>query len=299
VPDRFRCSVAAAPEPLAGTAPTDLAYLLVEYPGPWGRKALAESRLPEPVRTELADHAAKAGVRVQLIRRHRRPAPRTGFRIFAVYADPKAPWAETAVLDQPERLLELDLAALAAGRSPGLDPHLDPLLLVCTNGRRDACCAELGRPLVSALDEAWPEETWETTHLGGHRFAGALLALPYGLSYGRVTAEAGLEIAKRTHRGEVETAHLRGRTAYAGAVQAAEIALLEQLGERRIEALVLVGVQREDGVTTVTFQHGVREHVLTVTEVPGQSIQQSCADLKLKPTVSYVVADGSEPSVLK
>jgi hypothetical protein len=62
---------------------------------------------------------------------------------------------------------------------------------------------------------------------------------------------------------------------------------------------VLVGVEQEGGVTTVTFQHGVREHVLTVTEVPGQPIQQSCADLKLKPTVSYVVAGGSEPSVLK
>jgi len=160
VPDRFRCSVAAAAEPLAGTAPTDTAYLLVEYPGPWARKALEQSRLPEPIRTELSALAASAGVRVQLIRRHRRPAPREGFRIFAVYADPQRPWAETAVLDKPEMLLELDLEAVAAGRSAGLEPHADPLLLVCTNGRRDACCAELGRPLVAALDEAWPGESW-------------------------------------------------------------------------------------------------------------------------------------------
>jgi hypothetical protein len=270
-----------------------MAYLLVEYPGPWARKALEQSRLPEPIRTELSARAASAGVRVQLIRRHRRPAPREGFRIFAVYADPKRPWAETAVLDKPEMLLDLDLEAVAAGRSPGLEPHADPLLLVCTNGRRDACCAELGRPLVAALDEAWPGETWETTHLGGHRFAGAMLALPSGLSYGRVSAEAGLEIAKRTHLGELDTAHLRGRTAYAGAVQAAEVALLERLGERRVDALELVGAEQDGDLTAVTFRHGAAEHVLTVTGVLGEPVQQSCADLKLKPAMSFMVAPGS------
>ena len=293
MPDRFRCSVEAAGEPLAGTAPTDTAYLLVEYPGPWGRKALEQSRLPEPVRRELAARAASAGVRVQLIRRHRRPTPREGFQVFVVYADPKSPWAETAVLDEPESLLDLDLAAVAAGRSPGLEPHRDPLLLVCTNGRRDACCAELGRPLVAALDEAWPEETWETTHLGGHRFAGAMLALPHGLSYGRVSAETGLEIAKRTQRGELDPWHLRGRTAYSGAVQAAEIALLERLGETRADALTLLGAEQEDDLTTVTFRHGPDQHVLSVTGVLGGPIQQSCADLKLKPAMSFVVSSAS------
>jgi hypothetical protein len=270
-----------------------MAYLLVEYPGPWARKALEQSRLPEPIRTELSARAASAGVRVQLIRRHRRPAPREGFRIFAVYADPQAPWAETAVLDKPEMLLDLDLEAVAAGRSPGLEPHADPLLLVCTNGRRDACCAELGRPLVAALDEAWPGETWETTHLGGHRFAGAMLALPSGLSYGRVSAEAGLEIAKRTNLGELDTAHLRGRTAYAGAVQAAEVALLERLGERRVDALELVGAEQDGDLTAVTFRHGADEHLLKVTGVLGEPVQQSCADLKLKPAMSFMVAPGS------
>lgn len=287
MPDRFRCSVAAADEPLAGTAPTDTAYLLVEYPGPWGRKALEQSRLPEPIRSELSARAASAGVRVQLIRRHRRPAPRVGFRVFAVYADPQSPWAETAVLAGPEALLDLDLDAVAAGRSPGLEPHHDPLLLVCTNGRRDACCAELGRPLVAALDEAWPDETWETTHLGGHRFAGAMLALPHGLSYGRVSAQTGLEIAKRTHQGELDPGHLRGRTAYAGAVQAAEVALLERLGECRVDALLLLGAEQEGDLTTVTFRHGADEHTLSVTGVLGEPIQQSCADLKLKPAMSY------------
>src|SRR3546814_3276657 len=52
---RFRCARGALAEPLAGTAAHDTAYLLIEHPGPWGHKALAESRLPEHVRSGLAD----------------------------------------------------------------------------------------------------------------------------------------------------------------------------------------------------------------------------------------------------
>lgn len=293
MPDRFRCSVAAAPEPLAGTAPNDPAYLLIEYTGHWGKKALAESRLPESVRAGLADDSARSGVRVQLIQRHRRSKPSSGIRVFAVYAGPQAPWTETAVLYSPEQLLDLDLEALAGGCSQGLEPHDEPLFLVCTNGRRDACCAELGRPLVAALDEAWPEQTWETTHLGGHRFAGAMLTLPHGLSYGRVTAEAGLEIAARAQRGELELTHLRGRTAYPGAVQAAEVAILERLGDCRIDTLEFAGAHADGDLTEVTFRRGAEEHVATVTRIEGEEVRQSCADLKLKRASSFVVSSAS------
>lgn len=279
--------MAAADEPLAGSAADDRAFLLVEYPGPWGRKALEDSRLSEKVRAGLAKRAERAGVRVQLIRRHRRPA--TGLHVFLGYAVPPEPWVESTVLSQPEELLELDLDALSAGRPAGLDRHDEPLLLVCTNGRRDACCAELGRPLVAAFDVAYPELTWETTHLGGHRFAGALLVLPHGLAYGRLDADAGLEVAARTLEGRLDPAHLRGRTAYPGPVQAAEVALLERLGEDAIDALSLVVAESDGALTRVTLRSATGEHTLVVEAVTGPPVQQSCGDLKVKPTVSYRV----------
>ena len=54
VPD-FRCSFASVEdaEPIIGTAPTDPEILLVECPGPWGREAVTENRLPEVVRDHL------------------------------------------------------------------------------------------------------------------------------------------------------------------------------------------------------------------------------------------------------
>ena len=94
----FRCSVGAADEPMAGSAAVATSYLLVEHAGPWGRKALAESRLPEHVRHGLAEAADQVGVRVQLIRRPGRPGASTSFRVFATYADPVGPWTATALL---------------------------------------------------------------------------------------------------------------------------------------------------------------------------------------------------------
>ena len=78
-----------------------------------------------------------------------------------------------------------------------------PLWLVCTNGRRDRCCAEIGRPITAALAERWPEATWETTHLGGHRFSGTLLALPSGHTLGRLDVASAVEACAALEKGSV------------------------------------------------------------------------------------------------
>jgi hypothetical protein len=236
-------------------------------------------------------------VRVQLIRRPGRPDASTTFRVFATYADPAGPWTATAVLDDPERLLDLDLAALAAGTVPtGFAPHDAPLHLVCTNGRRDLCCAEQGRPIVTALAEAYPAETWETTHVGGHRFAGAMVLLPHGLSYGRLDPDVALDVVARSLDGDLVPAYLRGRSAYPGAVQAAELAALDRLGSTRNDALTLVGAVDEpvvDGhtgrVVAVTFAHATGELAVRVAQVPTAPARQSCADLTAKPGTRYEI----------
>ena len=147
----FRCSVGATDEPTAGSAAVAATYLLVEHAGPWGRKALAESRFAEEVRHGLAEASDAAGVRVQLIRRPGRSAAGDALRVFATYADPVAPRTATARLSSPEELLDLDLAALAAVSPAGLSPHEEPLYLICSNVLRDLCCSEKGRPILTAV----------------------------------------------------------------------------------------------------------------------------------------------------
>jgi hypothetical protein len=267
----FRCSAAGdlRGDELAGTASTVRAFLLVENPGPWGVDAVTDNRLPGPVKRGFAAAALKARVRVNLVRRHHRPAPRTGFRVFAAYADPVAPWLETTLLDGPEALLELDLASLGAGRSPGLEPSAQRLLCVCTHGRHDACCAERGRPVAAAVSAAHPEQAWEISHIGGDRFAGNALFLPHGLYYGRLDANTSVAVAADYLIGHLDLDHLRGRSSYPMPVQAAEIVLRRQLGETRLDAVRPVSRTRADDVWRAVFAVGGAEWEVRMRAHPG------------------------------
>ena len=188
----FRCSHAseATDEPLLGTASTITNWLLVEHPGPWGERALHGARLPEGLGGTLLQRERDLRIRVLLIRRHGRAAGGAP-ACFAIHTGPDRPWMERADLDDVRDVATLDLDALGSGRSVGLTPVDTALFAVCTHGRRDPCCAERGRPLASALSQAYPEQTWESTHIGGDRFAGNMIAFPHGFYLGRVEPAIG------------------------------------------------------------------------------------------------------------
>lgn len=209
-------------EPLHATAPSQAAWLLVEHPGPWGRIPLTDGAGIEPeVGAQLLRHATRAGVRVLLIRRHGR-SQRRGHRYYLAWTGSQ-PWLETGHLDRFEEVLEVNLDALAAGRRCG-QARLDhePLYAVCTHGRKDPCCAQFGRPVIAALSVALRGRVWESTHLGGDRFAATLLCLPHGLYFGRLTPNDALRIANQYASGRIELEHFRGRAGLAMAVQAAD-----------------------------------------------------------------------------
>ena len=280
---RFRCAVASGlrSDDLAGTASTVRAFLLVEFSGAWGVDALRDARLPEGAKQVLRA-AASHGVRVNLIRRHRPAARESGTRVFAAYAGQDRPWLETAVLDSPADVDDLDLAALGAGRSPGMLPSADPVFAVCTHGRHDACCAELGRPIANALDEAQPDATWEVSHIGGDRFAGNLLVLPHGLYYGRLDPLAAIAVTAGHRTGHLDLDHLRGRSSYPMAVQAAEVALRRQLGETRLDAVRLVDRRRNGDTWHARFEAGPDpwQVIVRTTVDDGERHRLTCTALR-------------------
>ena len=248
MPD-FRCSYASVEdaEPIIGTAPTDTEILLVECPGPWGRDAVTDNRLPQVVR----DHLASLDLKVFLVRRYDGSAG-PGTRVFHATATAQGYDVRGTVLDSPEDLLGLHLA--------GLPAYDGPLWLVCTNGKRDRCCAELGRPIAGLLSQEWPEGTWETTHLGGHRFSGTLLALPSGLTLGRLDTATALAACEAVDRDEVPVEWVRGRAGRSGVEQVRELHLL-------------TGGDADDEIVAV----------------PGPTRRQSCGDDKVKGTTRFEV----------
>jgi hypothetical protein len=240
-------------EPLAGTAPLARRWLALEQPGPWGARALTESHLPRELGRELGRKAEAAGVRVALIRRpgpHAEHDPGAPRRVFLADTRPGrvALWSWTT--PDPATLLDLDFDTPGKPRHEG-----GPLLLVCTNGKRDACCALSGRALAGWLasdagrSEANPDTVtvWESDHLGGHRFAPTAVVLPTGYVYGRLDGPGAREVLRRAADGILaEHGRCRGRSTWSRAGQAAELALRGELREYAADAVTVLGERSLD-----------------------------------------------------
>ena len=228
-------------DPQFATASVVRAFLLVEFPGAWGRTALRDARLPSGIGAHLARESARQGIKTLLIRRHGRTAEPLRPRVFAAYAHPDLPWMETGSLSSLEELLDVDLASLGQGRSVGFTPTDQSIFCVCTHGRHDACCAELGRPVAAALARELPASVWEVSHIGGDRFAANVVVLPHGLYYGRVAPDRVGDLVRRHLEGHLTLDLLRGRSSYPFVVQAGEYFLRRELAETHIDGVRLVG----------------------------------------------------------
>ncbi|GGF54678.1 hypothetical protein GCM10011519_30740 [Marmoricola endophyticus] len=262
-----RCALQAQlrGDPMAGTAPPASRLLLVEQAGPWGPRGLTESRADADLARQVDELAAAGGARMQAIREPARHAGRAkGHRV--ALADTRDGQQVTwwwRVDDLAELLEQL------ARRSPDAPADLvapddavedrDPVYLVCTHGKHDACCALRGRPVATALAEVRPGRVWETTHVGGDRFAANLLVLPYGEMYGRVLPFAASDFVDRIEAGDVVPGLMRGRAGLPPVAQAALVFAHERLAETRRDAFAVTGIEKlEDGTTTVGLQsaHG-------------------------------------------
>jgi Sucrase/ferredoxin-like len=273
---------------MAGTASTVRSWLLLEDPGPWGRDALLDARLPERLGLELQRRCAAARVRPLLIRRtSSSPSSTQGLTCFAIRSGPEPPWIERARLTNLGEALDLDLPALGRGERPGFEPVEGPLFLVCTHGRRDVCCAERGRPLAQALAAVFPEPTWESSHVGGDRFAGNVVAFPHGLYLGRVRPDQAAGVARAYADGRVPLEHLRGRSCYPMPVQAAELALRTQEGLDALDVVVLERIETLPGVSASAFATPAGRFTVSVAVEETAASFLTCHSPVAEPAPAY------------
>jgi hypothetical protein len=269
-----RCSLRslAADEPLAGTASTIRHWLLIEHAGPWGRDGLLEARLPDGLGRELRILEDRTGARVLLIRKpHRVPEYDDG-TVLCFAADATDAWLGFIALGTIEDALMLDPRDRSSFAG---SPH--PLFAVCTHGRRDPCCAERGRPLVERLAASFPDLTWESTHVGGDRFAGNLVAFPHGLYHGRVEPDEGPEIARGYGEGRIARLdRYRGRSSDPFHVQAAEHVLRDHLGLDRVDALTQERSERRGDLAEVIFATVNGSHRVRLERTHGAPMRLTC-----------------------
>jgi hypothetical protein len=236
----LRCATVARQEGLdpLGTAGHYRGFLLVDWPLPWPSD-LGEVEALQPVVAALAG----TGIRLQgtvpasaderRVVLYRQPAGADGFAGYE-RIERRVPADSGAVVAEAIELL--------ASESTGSDTPTDPAgavgghVLICTHGRRDACCGRQGTALVMLVatdpDIAAAGYTVaRTSHTGGHRFAPTAVVLPEGTMWAYLDDELTARIVLRQGPVEAVLDHYRGSTGVGSpALQAVERAAFAEVG---------------------------------------------------------------------
>lgn len=252
----LRCADAAdaRAEPLYGTASQVRRWLLLEQPGSWGSDALMQSKVPQDVARELSRRARAAGTRIVLIRRGVRFSGDRR-RCYFLRTEEGDLHQSTLELDRVDDLLDVDLTPLREGRMiADAELHPEPLFLVCTHGKHDACCSIRGNQVsrVACAEPQW--DAWECSHIGGDRFAANVVCFPHGVYYGRVRPDNVVRLMNDYAQATLSLDHFRGRSIHPFPVQAAEYFARRAVDNIEVDALSLARYKRTADEVGVVFE---------------------------------------------
>ena len=291
----FRCADAAREraDPLAGSAPPARRWLLLEHPGPWRIDAIAGAGI-DPAVLSVLTSAAGSATRILLVRRSGRidrRAPRSWILAGLDATTTTGTWQDDKdLLDAAEAMIETPASAARRAES---------MILVCTHGVHDVCCALRGRPVASALSSRWPELVWECSHIGGDRFAPNLVLLPDGFYYGNLDPQSAVTTVEAHLGGTVLPDRLRGMARFLPPVQAAIIAIYQRYGplgpsDVTVRATEHIGPHHGHGSETFVDlviepqQQMVKVQVLSVRRADAQL---TCRAVRETPATEYRIID--------
>jgi hypothetical protein len=269
-------------EPLHATASRVDTWILIEYRGLWAHDAVDGSTLSPEVKAHLASERRRLPhARVLFVRRgQRRPGDGIVVHVARTTRDEQA--LRRVELERYDDLAALDLEA--AG-----EPVDHPLFLVCTHGKHDRCCALLGRPLYAALrEQVEPEWVWQSSHVGGDRFAGNVVVLPDGVYYGRVEPAETWPVVEAALAGRLHLPRYRGRSCYGFVAQAAELAVREQEGLLGVADVLVRAVRPADEGWLALVEAGAARYEVDVRVEEGEPTHLTCSTQQLRRPKRYV-----------
>ena len=268
-------------EPLHATASRVDTWILVEYRGLWAHDAVDGSTLGDEVKAHLAAERRRLPhARVLFVRRERRGG--NGIVVHVARSTRDERWLRRLELGAYDDLLGLDLETVG-------EPLDHPLFLVCTHGKHDRCCARYGRPLYEALreqvDDGW---AWQSSHVGGDRFAGNVVVLDDGIYYGRVDPAETWPVVEAALARRVHLPCYRGRSCYGFAAQAAELAVREPTGLTGVDEVLVRSIQAagDEWVAHVEAAGTVYDVGVRVEE--GEATHLTCSTQRLRRPKRYV-----------
>ena len=288
-------------EPQVGTAVFAQTWLILEVREAWPPKAPADNNLPQPVQDWL--NAQVAGVengRIQFIRRNK---VTDSLAFYIANAREQHPKLYRFELSSYDDLLDLDVTAVLAN-DPAYAAHQtnEPLVLICTHGRRDRCCAKFGIPVYEALKAELGDAVWQTTHLGGHRFAPTLVSLPDGVSYGRFTRDDVPHLIHSIANNQMYLDKLRGRCCYTAVTQFADFHLRKATSQNKLGIFQHISTQPlDDNQWQVAFLQPEtnQTHQITIEAAKPLELYASSGSFKLKSVPQYKLEQISTSNYLK
>jgi hypothetical protein len=269
-------------EPLAATASRVDTWILLEYRGLWAHDAVDGSILGEDVKRHLRrQRRLFPHARIIFVRRTERRGA-DGLCAYVARSGRGQRDLRRLSLEGYDDLLELDLAT--AG-----EPVEHPLFLVCTHGKHDRCCSKYGRPLYDAVREQVDEEwVWQSSHVGGDRFAGNLVALPDGVYYGRVDPGETWPVLDAALHGRVYLPLYRGRSRHPFAAQAAERAVREATGLLGVDEVEVDALERTGEGWRADVSAGGASYVVDVRREDGAPTHLTCSTEQLRRPKHFV-----------
>jgi hypothetical protein len=272
-------------ESLAATASRVDNWILVEYRGLWNRDLLGGSILSDALKAHLrAQLDGLSRARLLFIRRpDRRDHPR--FALFYGSTPERGGRFYSLEFGRHDDLVDLDFAACLAGAESAGVPVDHPLLVVCTHGKRDRCCAKFGRPLYDEVcEQAERDWVWQSTHVGGDRFAGNLVCLPAGLYFGRVEPGDVWSLLDELLADRIALERYRGRCCYTFPEQAAEREVRERAGLTGIDDVRLLASDARGEAWAIRFAAaGAEYEVEVLTELSEPTYLTCDADRPVRP----------------
>lgn len=221
-------------DPLAGSAAHIEHNLLISWPrAKWKRSLRHASDMPDALIEQL-DAIAASGRRINLIQRRDQPEG-----LHRIYLMP-----ERLSFDVQRDELQDFLGAWQRGAS--LDAWQPSavtrdLVLCCTHGKKDKCCAKFGYAAFQALDKAarehqLPFDIWESSHLGGCRLAASVILLSPARKYGRIAPDQAYSLLASEANGERYLPCYRGDSRLTPPQQCAQLAVLNHFAAKATQS---------------------------------------------------------------
>ena len=200
-------------------------WILIEYRGLWAHDAVDGSTLSGELKAHLrAERTRLPHARILFVRRAERRG-RDGLLGLRRPHDGER---------RPIRRLELerhdDLIGVSTRRPPARPSITRSSSSARTASTTAAAPSTAARSTTRCCEQVEDGWAWQSTHVGGDRFAGNLVVLADGVYYGRVEPSEAWPVLEAALDGRVHLPRYRGRSCHGFAAQAAERSVREQTG---------------------------------------------------------------------